>query len=65
MVQCQFYYEDYILPNGTNADGEVIVIGKYINNQTIECLVPPLARNTPWKFNEVRMRVEVSLNRGV
>lgn len=46
-------------------DGEVIVIGNYINNQTIECLVPPLARNSPWKFNEVRMRVEVSLNRGV
>ena len=65
MIQCQYYFEDYYLANGTLTNGEIIVIGKYINNQTIECIVPPPTRNIPTKFNEVRMRVEISLNRGV
>jgi len=53
MIKCQYFF-----------DTPLIVTGRYVNNFTLECdLPPPPTDITP--FNELRIVVEVSLNDGV
>ena len=64
MIGSNFVSLDHLITCKLHFDTPIVVIGRYINNYTLECDMPP-PPVTPSPGQELRIIVEVSLNAGI